>query len=117
LAELSAVSHCFKLAIWTPSATADAIEQLFALDPVDPLDVAVLPGSPAFSAGVVSVMLGDRVVIHDTVSGRILALDAGGTRVWRQLGGWGLDEVDVDGPVIGPFVEQLRALGVLAGAA
>jgi hypothetical protein len=118
LATLAAASHCYELTAGTPEATVDEIEQLFRLDPVEPEEVAVLPSSPAFSPGVVSVTIGDRVVIHDTVSGRILALDAGGTRVWRQLGGWCDDDgIDVDGPVIGPFVAQLRELGVVAGAA
>jgi hypothetical protein len=57
-------------------------------------------------------------VVHDTASGQIFALDAGAARVWRQLGGWKVDEqVDVNGPVIASFVAQLRALGVLAGTA
>ena len=83
-----------------------------------PVEVSVLPRSDAFSPGVVSVAVGDRTVVHDTTSGRIFALDAGATRVWTQLGGWSVDpSIDVDGPVIEPFVAQLRALGVLAGAA
>jgi hypothetical protein len=96
----------------------EQIEMLFQLEPADRLEVSVLPPSDAFSPGVVSVSLGDRVVVHSTVSGRILALDAGAAQVWRQLGGWSVDhDIDIDGPVIGPFVAQLRALGVLAGAA
>jgi hypothetical protein len=91
---------------------------LFGLEPVEPMKVEVLPSSEAFSPGVVSVVIGDRAAIHDTASGAILALDEGATRVWTQLGGWSVDEeMDIDGPVIGPFVAQLRALGVLAGAA
>ena len=118
LATLTAVSHCYELTVGTPKRTIDQIEDLFRLDPVDPLDVSVLPTSEAFSPGVVSVLLGDRVVVNDTVSGRIFALDAGGARVWRHIGGqdddgWG---IDVDGPVIRPFVAQLRELGVLASA-
>jgi hypothetical protein len=118
LAALAAVSHCYVLTIGTPAATVDEIERLFRLGPAEPVEVSVLPSSPAFSPGVVSVVLGDRVVVHDTVSGRILALDVGGTRVWRKLGGWCDDhQIDIDGPVIAPFVAQLRALGVVAGAA
>jgi hypothetical protein len=118
MAELVAVSHCFELTAGTPTETADLIEQLACLDPVEPMEVEVLPPSPAFSAGVVSVMLDDRVVVHDTMSGRILALDAGGAQVWRQLGGQSADSgIDINGPVIGRFVDQLRELGVLAGAA
>src|SRR5262249_17552622 len=115
LAGLAAVSHCYRLTIGSPADTADTIEELFALEPPAPLDVSVLPPSDAFSPGVVSVAIGDRVVVHSTGSGPILALDPGGTRVWRQLAGWSIDpELDVQGPVIRSFVAELRALGVVA---
>ncbi len=117
LATLAAASHCYELTIGTPTATAEQIEQLFELGPVEPVEVSVLPPSDAFSPGVVSVALGDRAVIHEVASGRIIALDEGATRIWKQLGGWGAeDEIDIHGPVIAPFVAQLRALGVLADA-
>jgi hypothetical protein len=118
LAVLAAATHCYELIRGTPGDTADEIERLVGLDPAEPMDVGVLPPSAAFNPGVVSVALGDRAVVHDEASGRILALDEGATRVWRQLGGWSVDpEIDIDGPVIRPLVAQLRALGVLAGAA
>ena len=72
-----------------PGETADEIETLFRLDPartagrLDPYRRAKR-SVPASSRSAV----GDRVVVHNTASGRIFALDAGGTRVWRQLGGW-----------------------------
>jgi hypothetical protein len=119
LAELAAVSHCYELTVGTPTETVELIDELAGLDPVEPMDVTVLPASPAFSPGVVSLMLDDRVVVHDTVSGRIFALDAGGARVWRQLGGHAAGDasIDIEGPVIGPFVAQLRELGVVVGGA
>src|SRR5262249_48589311 len=107
----------YKLIRGTPEETAAEIERLAGLDPAPSMDVCVFPESDAFTTGVVSVGLGDRMVVHDSVSGRIFALDSGGARVWRQLGGWSDDEIDVGGPVIQPFVERLRSLGVLAGAA
>jgi hypothetical protein len=117
LAALAAVSHCYEVTIGTPDETADAIESLSRLDPVEPLEVSVLPASDSFGPGVVSVAVGDRTVVHDTHSGRILALDAGATRVWSRLGGWSVDDdIDLDGPVISTFVARLRALGLLAGA-
>ncbi len=78
-----------------------------------------MPPSDAFNPGVVSVAVGDRVVVHDEASGQIFALDEGATSLWKQLGGWTGDValIDIDGPVARPFVAQLRALGVLAGAA
>src|SRR5262245_48039066 len=117
LASLAAASHTYQLIRGTPEETADEIERLAALDPAPPMDVSVFPSSDAFAGGVVSIGVGDRMVVHDSASGRILALDAGGARVWRQLGGWSDDEIDLGGPVIQPFVEHLRSLGVLTGAA
>jgi hypothetical protein len=118
LATLSASHHCYALTVGTPAETADEIETLFGLEPAEPLEVCVLPPSDALSPGVVSIALGDRAVVHDTASGRIFALDAGGTQVWKQLGGWNVDgKIDVDAPAIRPFVDRLHALGVLAGAA
>jgi hypothetical protein len=118
LAILAAATHCFELTRGTPGETADEIEMLVGLDLAEPMEVGVLPPSAAFNSGVVSVAVGDRAVVHDEASGRILALDEGATRVWRQLGGWSVDPgIDIDGPVVRPLVAQLRALGVLAGAA
>jgi hypothetical protein len=118
LATLAAASHCYELTIGTPSDTVEQIARLFELAPAEPVAVTVLPPSDTFSSGVVSVTVGDRAVVHDTASGQIFALDAGAARVWRQLGGWKVDEqVDVNGPVIASFVAQLRSLGVLAGTA
>lgn len=115
LATLAARCHCYELTIGGPEATAELIEKLFQLDPVEPLDVTTLPWSEALAPGVVSLEIGERTVVHQTSSGGIFALDAAATRVWRRLGGWGTeDELDIDGPVIRPFVSQLRGLGVLA---
>lgn len=118
LARLAASCHCFELTIGTLDETVDTVEALFALGPAVPLDVHVLPASPAVSPGVVTVAIGDRAVVHDTGSGSLFALDAGATHVWMHLGGWRVDDgLDLDTPMIGPFLTQLRALGVLAGAA
>jgi hypothetical protein len=117
LAKLAASTRCVDLTTGTPTETADAIEALFRLDAPEPVDVAVHPASEAFSPGVVSVGLGDRAVIHNTNTGRIFALDPGGTRVWSKLGGWSEDPIDVDGPMMRPFVAQLRAFGLLGSAA
>ncbi len=118
LAELAARSQCVELTIGTPAETADTIEHLFDAEPAAACHVALLPPSEAVSPGVVSVALGDRAVLHDTETGRVLALDEGATRIWRRVGGWNVDdEIDLDAPVIRPFVAQLRALGLLASAA
>jgi hypothetical protein len=115
LAELTAGTHNYELITGTPTETTDAIEKLFRAEPTGRLAVSLLPPSDAFSRGVVSVAIGDRAVVHDTASGQIFALDAGATLVWRQLGGWDTEQqIDLQGPVIAPFVAQLEALGVLA---
>jgi len=108
IATLAAASHCYELSIGTPTETVDEIERLFRLAPAERLDVAVMPSSDAFTAGVVSVAVGDRAVVHDSVSGVIFALDTGAARVWEQLGGWGTDDsIDIHGPAFGPFVGYL----------
>jgi len=118
LARLAAASHCFELTLGSPVASVAEIERLAALEPVVPLPVTALPESDAFRDGVVSIAIGDRIVVHETVSGMIFALDAGAATVWRHLGGWPVEvEVDVDSAAIRPFVDELRSLGVLAGAA
>jgi hypothetical protein len=117
LATLAASAHCYELTIGTPAATAEAIEALFEVDAVAPAQVRILPPSAAFRPGVVTVAIDDRAVVHDVDSGLIFALDDGATRVWQKLAGWSPDdEIDVHGPVIRPFVQQLRELGVLASA-
>jgi hypothetical protein len=118
LAQLAAASHCFELTLGSPRATVDEIERLSRLEPVEELAVSELPLSDAFRGGVVSIAIGDRIVVHNTRSGMIFALHVGAATVWRQLGGLPVDEaVDVNSAAIRPFVDQLRSLGVLAGAA
>jgi hypothetical protein len=117
LATLAATTHCCELTMGTPDETVLAIESLFELDPVEALAVALHPPSAAFTPGVVTVTIDGRAVVHDADSGVILALDEGATLVWWQLAGWSkTTEIDIQGPVIQPFVSQLRELGVLAAA-
>jgi hypothetical protein len=117
LARLAASCRCYELSVGPPSATADHIEELFRLDPPVPPDVSVRPPSPAIGAHVVSITVGDRTVVHDRQSGRIFALDAAATLIWNHLGGWHPDPtIDLSGPIVAPFVAQLRALGVLLPA-
>ena len=115
LARLATSCRCFELNVGTPAATADHIEALFRLDRPTPLDVELRTPSPVIPAHVVSVVVGDRTVVHDQRSGRIFALDAAATRIWEHLGGWRPDpSIDLAGPGVAPFVAQLRALGVLS---
>jgi hypothetical protein len=115
LAQLASGVHTVALTMGTPEQTVDEIERLFAIDRPAALDVTVLPISDAWSRGVTSVAVGERVVIHDGSTGRIYALDEGGTRVWRRLGG-GASGEGADDAVSAQFVAQLRVLGLLAGS-
>jgi hypothetical protein len=117
LARLAAGSRCCTLRLGTPSASAEVIDRLASMAPVEPLEVRVLPPSDALQPGVVSIAIGRRSVVHDRSSGRIFALDEGATQVWLTLGGWESDDrLDLEGAVLGPFVSQLRGLGVLSEA-
>jgi len=114
LARLASDARCHEVVLGTPSQTTDLIEELFAQSPLEPFPVDVLGPSAAMAPGVVSVKIGDRVVVHHMGTGTIFALDAAASNVWEQLGGWRNHEIDVHGPVVGAFVVQLRTLGVFA---
>lgn len=114
LARLAGSASCVEVTIGSPQDTARLIEHLFDEEPPERSEVSALEVSPAMAPGVVSVAIGDRIVVHDEGTGRIFALDDVASRVWRQLGGWNNSGLDLDGPVIGAFVEGLRSMGVLA---
>jgi hypothetical protein len=100
-----------------PEATAELIEQLFAEATGEPVPIRGLEGGAAIAPNVVSLLVGDRVVIHEQPEGRILALDATGSQIWLQLGGWETSsDIDLTGPVVAPFVQQLAELGLVLKA-
>jgi hypothetical protein len=115
LARLAARSSCYEVMLGSPERTADLIEELFGLSTRDDAEPeALVDGSPRIPSHVVSVLIGDRAVLHDQTSGRILALDAPATKIWLALGRWsGGEAVDLDAPVESSFVEQLVALGLV----
>lgn len=114
LAQLASRCHCIELERGTPTEVADAIDGLLSLAPPVGMVVRAYPPSQASGDDVVTVGLGDRCVVHHRRSGKILALDAAGTRVWETAGGWRAHpEVQLDGPVIASFVGQLRSHGLL----
>lgn len=118
LATLAARTRCHELTIGSPEATAAQIELLFAADPAPPLPVDLLPASEAVAADVMTIVIGDRVVLHAQRTGQVLALDPAGAQVWKHVGGWEVNaEIDLDGPVIRQFMAQLRGLGLLRAAA
>jgi hypothetical protein len=114
LARLATQSRCYEIGLGGPVDTAELIEQLFEQARPDPLPVEVMDDGTFVRPNVRSVLIGDRVVIHEQPEGRILALDQPGTQVWMKLGGWlpGLD-IDLHGPVIAQFVQQLHAFGLI----
>lgn len=116
LAELAASTRCYELTIGTPAQTAAHIDELFAQPPVEAHEVRVLTPSDSVNADVVTVGLGDWMVIHHAGTGQIFALNPSAAQIWEQIGGWHDAGVDLQGPVIRQFVEQLRGLGALADA-
>lgn len=115
LSELAARCRCAELTVGDLESTAQVVEQeLDASRSGQGGEVEELTGGLGVSPHVVSVRIDDRVVIHELRGGRILALDPAGTRVWLHLGRWDpSDDIDVHGPGVRPFVEQLRGLGLL----
>ena len=114
LANLAASTRCHELTIGTPEETAALIEELFVLGPVEAHSVEELSTSPTITDGVVSVAIADRMVIHHQGTGQIFALDSSASKAWEQIGGWRDHGIDLAGPVVNQFIDQLRALGVLA---
>lgn len=114
LARLTARCSCHEVLVGDPEATAELIEELFDVPQPEPLPIRVLEGGAAIATNVVSLLVGDRVVIHEQPEGRILALDAMGSQIWLQLGGWETSpDIDLFGPVVAPFVHQLTELGLV----
>lgn len=118
LAQLAVVSNCYEVTVGSPEATADHLEELFNGLPAESVEVTLLPDGPHVAPDVVSVEIGDTIVIHEQSAGGIFALDSAAARIWRHVGGWNVDDaIDIAGPVVAPFVNQLRSLGVLAEVA
>lgn len=114
LAQLAARSHCARVLVGDPVSTAEAIERLSDEGPVRPQRVHEHPPSTAVAAGVVSVRIGDRAVVQHMPSGRLVALDEAGTRIWEHLGGWTPDgALDLHEESVGRFLDELRSLGLL----
>jgi hypothetical protein len=108
LARLAARCHCHEVIVSTPDGTVAEIEQLFARSAPDVLEVEELVGGERVEPNVVSLLIGDRVVIHGPPEGPILALDPAGSEVWLQIGGWQTtSHIDLRGPMVAPFVQQL----------
>lgn len=114
LARLAARCACHEVLIGAPDATAAHLEDLFQAPPSPPLPVRTFHGGVHIKDEVTSIVIGDRVVIHQPPDGAVLALDAAGTQVWLALGGWEPNEdIDLRGPVVAPFVDQLVAVGIV----
>ncbi len=118
LAQLAVASNCYEVTVGSPEKTAEHIEELFTRPLAESTDITLLPASPHVVKDVVSVVIGDAIVVHERSGGGIFALDSAAARIWRHVGGWNVDEaIDIAGPIIAPFVNQLRSLGVLAEVA
>ncbi len=115
LAHLAARCRCAEVQIGDPEATGDLIEELAAAPASDALPVVEIGVAGRLRPHVVSVLIDDRVVIHEPPEGSILALDPMATQIWLTLAGRNHEEpIDLEGPVVARFVEQLVALGLVA---
>jgi hypothetical protein len=115
LARLAARCACHELLIGDHELTADHIEDLAEAAEVAPLPVQELEDGAGVAANVVSLLVGDRAVIHVQPEGQILALDAMASQIWLNLGGWPASQVvDLEEPYVASFVQQLAGLGLVA---
>jgi hypothetical protein len=115
LAHLAARCRCTEVQIGDPEATVDLIEELAGAPASDARPVVEIEVAGRLRPHVVSVLIDDRVVIHAQPEGSVLALDPTATRIWLTLAGRdGGDPLDLEGPVVARFVEQLVALGLVA---
>ena len=114
LARLATRSLCYEILLGDPTSTVAEIERLFLLPAESPMPIEELPGRGRIPSKVLSILIGDRVVIHEQPEGHVLALDPTATQVWLNLGGWAVSEtIDLNGPVVAPFVQQLVDLGLV----
>lgn len=119
LARIAAGSHCVQMQVGPLGDAVASLEQLVREAPsahllraLHPEPLVGLPWHVAEHAR--SVLIGDRVVIHDTRGGAVSALDEAGTALWLTLlgdppAGWGPDVLQ--NAAMRGFVEQLIALG------
>lgn len=117
LARLASRCHCYRVDLGSPERTATAITELFSAPPVPPTTVTSLGSGGRVRRNVVSLLVGDRVVIHEQPAGRVVALDRIGSEVWLTLRGIpGADPVDLSRPQFAAFVDQLAGMGFIDGA-
>jgi hypothetical protein len=114
LARFAARCRCHQVFVKQPEATADEIDRLFEDSPVQALDVSEFVPRGRIAPNVTTIQIGERAVVHEHPEGRIMALDETATQVWLALGGWRpAEQFDLNGPMIGPFVEHLVDLGLV----
>lgn len=115
LAHLVSRCRCHQIIVGQPDLMLDTIDQLFSAPAQVPLPVRELTDGRHVPGHVGSVLIGERVVIHERPEGRIVALDEAATAIWLHLGGWSAnDSLDLAGPVVADFVRQLVALGFVS---
>lgn len=122
LARLAARCRCVALAVGPIESSVAAVASAVESSP-DALDVRVLAPPPDFDlhgwtvpANIRSVVIGQRVVVHDTSGGAIVAFDESGTAVWEALHGsapawWSADSIASTGTAV--FLEALEEHGLL----
>lgn len=126
LALLAGNCLCASLVVGTLESELDLVSGLVSQDfdrvPVRRIDPAAAVDVDGWkpNPSVRSVLLGDRVVVHDTSGGAIAALDEGGTAIWLDLHGetsqwWSRDAIGHPDAV--QFLGQLADAGFLSALA
>lgn len=122
LGRLAARCRCATLAIGPIESSVTALAALVRPAP-EPQAVRVLATPDAFDldgwripAGVQSIVIGERVVVHDPDGGTIVALDESGTATWEALHDaaptwWSVEILRSDG--VTAFLETLRTHGLV----
>lgn len=125
LAELASRARCVTMTVGALDSEVAHVNRLIDQPPfATPLRV-LDPGAAGPAAGwsvpptVLTVVLDERAVVHDTAGGSIVALDDAGSALWRAFYGdqpmWWTAEV-YDQPGTAMFLGQLGSLGLLQPA-
>lgn len=121
LAALAARSHCVQMQVGPLETAAEELQEAVSYSQrprtvglVEALPMIGLPWHVSENAR--SVLIDERVVIHETVNGTVCALDDAATASWLTLLGHapeGWDFSMLQNPAIHAFLEQLIALGLV----
>jgi hypothetical protein len=125
IAGLAAQSRCVSVDVGTPATTAEMVDRLLAETledqqdvPLDRVDHGTVPEAFAelltIDEAVISLRLGDRVVVQNTSTGRTAAFDPSGSTLWQALCGATVEPFPrPDAPGVDAFLAALSAEGFI----